>query len=110
MSVAKASEAGYSPAAMAQAGYSDGEIVGLLSGLNEAGTTAREACEMGFTPRQMEEAGYAPEEIERLLPAYMAAGWTASQASKAGFTAEQIAGGLSSRRHRQLAGGRERRR
>merc|ERR1719389_871090 len=91
MSVAKASEAGYSPAAMAQAGYSDGEIVGLLSGLNEAGTTAREACEMGFTPRQMEEAGYAPEEIERLLPAYMAAGWTASQASKAGFTAEQIA-------------------
>jgi len=91
MTIDKASEAGFSPAAMAQAGYTDSDIVGLLEGLNEEGTTAREACEMGFTPKQMEKAGYAPEAIARLLPAYMAAGWTASQASKAGFSAEQIA-------------------
>jgi hypothetical protein len=89
MSAEEATDAGFSPAQLEEAGYTPEEVGGVLEGLKndpEAAMTVEKASDAGYTPEQMEEAGYTPEEVGGVLADQKAGGMTASQASEAGYS------------------------
>ena len=64
----------YTPTEMEQAGYTPGQVEGVLIDQKAAGMTAEQAIEAGFTPAQMEAAGYTPG-AGRRHPRWPEGGW-----------------------------------
>merc|ERR1719484_179518 len=89
MSVKEAGAAGYPPAAIRAAGYSEEEIISALGELKESGWSPAQASAAGFTIPEIEQV-YSEGDVEGLLIDAKIGGMTAEEASDAGYSPAQM--------------------